>query len=132
MNILSVWVFGEHIYCSCIIVLYTIWFIMFWFMVIQALGMSLSVNIWYDSTRAARLFPLFLLWTESSKPSYTIGQKSDVRSRNNSLLFNFQFLCYVVHFQLWNPNYVFSEISVLQCMLKSLFRHLVIIIEGYW
>ena len=132
MNILSVRIFREHIYCSCIIVLYTIWLIMLWFMVIQALGRSLLVNVVDDSTMAAWRFPLFLLWTKSSKPSYTIGQKSGVRSRYNFLLFNFQFLCYVVHFQLWNPNYVFSEISVLQCMLKSLFRHLILIIQGYW
>ena len=45
------------------IVLYTIWLIMFWFMVIQALGRSLSVNVGDDNTQAARPFPLFLLWT---------------------------------------------------------------------
>ena len=59
------------------------------FMVIQALERSLTVDVGDDGTQVARPFPLFLLCTESSKPSY-IGQRSDIRRR-----FNFSFLLFV-------------------------------------
>ena len=99
MNIISVMIFRE--YCSFMIVWCTIWITVLFCRHSGSLEVVICLlpranrmvaaqphnqGLSDDSTRTSRPFPLFLLWTESSKPSYTFGQRTDVRSRYNFLL----------------------------------------------